>query len=666
MVTWRSFLTAYRGGRRFLLEGRLSVLACDDLRGEHARRRYSTCPCPTGMKLTICGAAGCTGQPLALLLKQCPLLDEIALYDQTATCGYGMELSHVDTKCKITAYSGRHMLAEALKGSKVIVIVARNTQDSFEYSAPIVTEIALQICNICPSAFTVVATEPVESMVPLVGEINRLRGVYNPRLLLGCVELNCVRANTILADFLKVPPESVRVPVVGGATPKTMVPVLSAAVHPTGMTQEQVECVTSCIMNGTEAVCAAKGCSTATACLAGAYAIARTTINVVKGMQGKRMTQCGYVDSLGTCAPDCQYFATEVILGPSGIEKILGVPELSKFEHCLLNSSLPYVRNEIARAIWLVYTMCQQCCCPTCCYHPNTCYTPPICPCVPPTNWTCGCPDACRDEYLASVSNTTLFVHVLHAAICPCVPPTNWTCGCPDACRDEYLASVSNTTLFVHVLHAAICPCVPPTNWTCGCPDACRDEYLASVSNTTLFVHVLHAAICPCVPPTNWTCGCPDACRDEYLASVSNTTLFVHVLHVAICPCVPPTNWTCGCPDACRDEYLSSVSNTTLFVHVLHAAICPCVPPTNWTCVCPDACRDEYLASICREMTCTCGSTELCWRPRMKDYDAARAANITHQIPPYIPSCNAQIPRSIQITKDLLDKARNNPCCKTR
>lgn len=77
-------------------------------------------------------------------------------------------------------------------------------------------------------------------MVPLVSEIQRLRSQYNPRFLLGCVELNCVRANTVLADFLRVPPESVRVPVVGGATPETMVPVLSAAVHPCTLSQEQV------------------------------------------------------------------------------------------------------------------------------------------------------------------------------------------------------------------------------------------------------------------------------------------------------------------------------------------------------------------------------------------------------------------------------------------
>ncbi|KAM3965340.1 malate dehydrogenase, mitochondrial [Aphomia sociella] len=356
------------------------------------------------MKVTICGAAGCTGQPLALLLKQCPLLDEIALYDVCATCGYGMELSHVDTKCKVSSFSGRHMLCDALKNSKVVVIVARNGYDTFENSAPIVTEIALQICNTCPSAFTIVATEPVESMVPLIGEIQRLRGVYNPRALLGCVELNCVRANTVLADFLKAPPESIRVPVIGGATPNTMVPVLSAAIHPCNMTQEQVECVTSCIMSGNEAVSAAKGCTMETACLAGAYAVARNTINVVKGLQGsKKVVQCAYVDSLGTCAPDCQFFASEVILGPSGIEKNLGIPELSKFENCLLCNCLPYVRNEIARAIWLVYSMCQQCCCANCYAHPCTCFTPPIVPCVPPVNWTCNCPDTCRDEYLASI-----------------------------------------------------------------------------------------------------------------------------------------------------------------------------------------------------------------------------------------------------------------------
>lgn len=65
-------------------------------------------------------------------------------------------------------------------------------------------------------------------------------------------------------------------------------------------------------MNGTEAVCAAKGSSLETPCLAGAYAIARTTINVIKALQGAKIIQCAYVDSLGACAPDTQFFSSEV------------------------------------------------------------------------------------------------------------------------------------------------------------------------------------------------------------------------------------------------------------------------------------------------------------------------------------------------------------------
>ncbi|CAH2048518.1 unnamed protein product, partial [Iphiclides podalirius] len=166
----------------------------------------------------------------------------------------------------------------------------------------------------------------------------------------------------------------------------------------------KVECVTSCIMSGNEAVCAAKGCCKATACLAGAYALARNTVNVVKGLQGGKVVQCAYVDCLGTCAPNCQFFANEVVLGATGIEKNLGIPELSKFENCLLCNCLSYVRNEIARAVWLVYTMCQQCSCAAPCTPcPSECFAQPVVPCVPPNTWTCDYPDACRDEYLASI-----------------------------------------------------------------------------------------------------------------------------------------------------------------------------------------------------------------------------------------------------------------------
>lgn len=70
--------------------------------------------CPI-MKVTVCGASGQIGQPLSLMLKQCPYIDELSLFDLIGSCGVGLELSHVDTKCKVRAYTGKEQLKESLK-----------------------------------------------------------------------------------------------------------------------------------------------------------------------------------------------------------------------------------------------------------------------------------------------------------------------------------------------------------------------------------------------------------------------------------------------------------------------------------------------------------------------------------------------------------------------
>ena len=70
--------------------------------------------CPS-MKVTICGASGSIGQPLSLMLKQCPYIDELNLFDIIGACGVGLELSHVDTKCKVRAYTGKEQIKDSLK-----------------------------------------------------------------------------------------------------------------------------------------------------------------------------------------------------------------------------------------------------------------------------------------------------------------------------------------------------------------------------------------------------------------------------------------------------------------------------------------------------------------------------------------------------------------------
>lgn len=76
-----------------------------------SHRRYSK---GSLMKVAVLGAAGKVGQPLSLLLKQSTLIDELALMDVKGTCGLGLELGHIDTKCRVYAYTGFSNIKECL------------------------------------------------------------------------------------------------------------------------------------------------------------------------------------------------------------------------------------------------------------------------------------------------------------------------------------------------------------------------------------------------------------------------------------------------------------------------------------------------------------------------------------------------------------------------
>lgn len=66
-----------------------------------AKRAYSSSSGTTGKKVAVLGAAGGIGQPLGLLLKLNPLVNNLALYDIAATPGVAADISHVNTTAKV-------------------------------------------------------------------------------------------------------------------------------------------------------------------------------------------------------------------------------------------------------------------------------------------------------------------------------------------------------------------------------------------------------------------------------------------------------------------------------------------------------------------------------------------------------------------------------------
>ena len=68
---------------------------------------------------------GGIGQPLSLLLKSSPLVDELALFDIVNSPGVAADLSHINTKSVVKGYlPPNDGLASALKGADIVVIPA--------------------------------------------------------------------------------------------------------------------------------------------------------------------------------------------------------------------------------------------------------------------------------------------------------------------------------------------------------------------------------------------------------------------------------------------------------------------------------------------------------------------------------------------------------------
>nr|CAD7267659.1 unnamed protein product [Timema shepardi] len=118
--------------------------------------------------VAVCGASGGIGQPLSLLLKQCPLVQKLSLYDIVNTPGVAADLSHIDSPAQVKAYNGPDELRAALKGADIIIIPAgvprkpgMTRDDLFNTNASIVRDLALAAAEVAPKALIGIISNPV-------------------------------------------------------------------------------------------------------------------------------------------------------------------------------------------------------------------------------------------------------------------------------------------------------------------------------------------------------------------------------------------------------------------------------------------------------------------------------------------------------------------------
>ncbi len=306
------------------------------------------------MKVAVLGAAGGIGQALSLLLKtQLPAGSELSLYDVAPVVpGVAVDLSHIPTDVKVEGF-GKDDLAQALAGCDIVLIPAgvprkpgMDRSDLFNINAGIVKNLVEAIADNCPEACTCIITNPVNTTVAIAAETLKAKGVYNKNKLFGVTTLDVIRAETFVAELKGLNPANVHVPVIGGHSGTTILPLLSQ-VEGVSFSDDEVSSLTHRIQNaGTEVVEAKAGGGSAT--LSMGQAAARFCLSLVAAMKGENVVEYTYVE---TNSDDAVFFSHPVRLSENGVEEILPYGELSDFEQKAKEDMLDGLRGDITLGV---------------------------------------------------------------------------------------------------------------------------------------------------------------------------------------------------------------------------------------------------------------------------------------------------------------------------
>jgi malate dehydrogenase len=274
--------------------------------------------------------------------------------------GIASDLSHINTGSHVTGYGAAEM-NEALKGCDVIVVPAgvprkpgMTRDDLFNTNATIVANIAKGIAKAAPQAIICIISNPVNSTVPIVAEVLKKNGVYQPKRLLGVTALDLMRASTFYSSLRGLDPANVKIPVVGGHAGTTIVPLFSQAEikgsRGRELTTEEIEKLTKRVMFGGDEVVAAKagaGSATLSMALAGADFVSE----VLRAIHGTKVESFAFVESKITKAP---FFSSKVRLGREGVEEVIPLGAMTAYEEKLLKDMMDDLCGQVAKGVKFV------------------------------------------------------------------------------------------------------------------------------------------------------------------------------------------------------------------------------------------------------------------------------------------------------------------------
>lgn len=314
-------------------------------------------------KIALLGAAGGIGQPLSLLIKSQLHLAvsagatriHLAMYDVAAETLVGVhaDLAHIDTPVAVSAHfpggDAAHSLGSCLQGADLVLCPAGMARrpgmtraDLFATNASIVRSLARDIAMHCDLAtvHVLLISNPVNSLVPVVVRTLQqceLQPSGIEKRVLGVTALDATRASTFLGEECGNLHDFPRVPVIGGHSGATILPVFSQCPQADDLSQQTVAKLVQRVQNGGDEVVKAKN-GKGSATLAMAHCgfrmlaqVSRMLIHRDGDIAASAYVALTHADGTPV-APGAQelmarngglhYFAVPITLSPQGVEEI--------------------------------------------------------------------------------------------------------------------------------------------------------------------------------------------------------------------------------------------------------------------------------------------------------------------------------------------------------
>lgn len=336
-------------------------------------------------KVVLFGATSGVGQPLSLLLKNCPHVTELVCCGSPSdspmpAMGIAADLATIDTATRVRFALDESDWPAAVRDAQLVLVCHGSSFDplrlyrdaALQATAPLVEPVMHAIAASASPAVVGVVSGPVNAIVPFCAEVLKREQRFDPRKLLGVTSLDVVRTRRLVAEALAMNPFDVNVPVVGGRGGVTACPLIAQ----TGLrlAPEDVSRITIQVQQygspfapppppssgastseekKTAEVTLSSNSSTteySPVSLSLAAATCEFSVSVLKALRGDYgILECALVES--TMRPETPFFSSRVQLGRDGVESIQPLGHLNGYETEIVEKAVRELAQDVQAGI---------------------------------------------------------------------------------------------------------------------------------------------------------------------------------------------------------------------------------------------------------------------------------------------------------------------------